>query len=58
MRSSRAQLSHLHTVPGDVVGLARFHGVHDRRGVVAELALADHLHALVEHLHTVECSLT
>jgi hypothetical protein len=35
----------LNPVTGDMKGLSRFNLIHNRRRVVAKLALADHLHA-------------
>ena len=40
----RAQLSDSYAVTGDVIDLPRLHRIHDRGGVVAELALGDDLH--------------
>ena len=43
----RTQLGDFDTVAGDVVRLPRFNGIHDSGGVVAELALSDHLHPTI-----------
>ena len=48
----RAQLSHGHTVASDVIDLPRLYGVHDRSGVVAELALGDDLHVPIVALRS------
>jgi hypothetical protein len=41
-----SHLGDLYAVASDVVGLPRLNSVHDSSGVVAELALGDHLHSM------------